>query len=172
MSYTLTPRAWCDNLRADRGAPVFLELSVTWAPSARPDTLASRSFVLRRFFIKHRSRLARLIAACGLLTVGLSLSRGLPHPLDIEVVLGPQHRDVVYVRIEYRKGRDALQGVSLSFPDGAPARVRHTVSLPGGDFEIRTLAHTRDGVSRSKVDALHTPADGTVVIRMPQEPAR
>lgn len=128
--------------------------------------------MVRRFFLKHRRRLSRLIAVGGLLTVGLLLSRSMPREHEVEVELGPAHHEVVEVRIEYRQGRDSLHGVALSFPQGAPSRVHHSVSLPEGDFEVYARMHKRGGESLASVSRLHAPSDGTVVIRMPEAARR
>jgi len=121
---------------------------------------------LRRMFVAHRERLARLIALLGVIVVGLVLVPHLPRKVDVEIELGPSHREIVEVRVAYVKDGEELHGVSFSFPDGAPGQVRHSVSLPAGDFEVHTELRPSHGQSRGSVDRLHAPADEPVRIRL------
>ena len=127
--------------------------------------------MLRRFFIANKTRLARLTALAGVLVVVLSLSRGVPRTVDVELLLGPAHSNYVAVRIEYLHAGEGLHGVELSFPSGAPEYVHHSVTLPAGDFEVHAEARTSDGRLVSSVEKLHAPVQGTVLIHV-AEPAR
>jgi hypothetical protein len=120
----------------------------------------------RRMFEAHRPRLARLTALLGVIVVGLVLLPHVPRTVDVEFELGPSHREIVEVRVAYVKDGEELHGVSFSFPDGAPGRVRHSVSLPAGDFEVHTELRPNHGQSRGSVEKLHAPADGPVRIRL------
>jgi hypothetical protein len=120
----------------------------------------------RRKFEAHRQRLARLTMLLGLIVVGLVLLPHVPRKVDVELELGRSHREIVEVRVTYVKDGEELHGVSFSFPHGAPGQVRHSVSLPPGDFEVHTELRPSHGQSRGSVDKLHTPADGPVRIRL------
>src|SRR4051812_38344785 len=118
----------------------------------------------RRVFAAHRPLLSRLTALLGVAVVALVLLPHVPRKVDVELELGPSHREIVEVRVAYVKDGEELHGVSFSFPDGAPGLVRHSVSLPPGDFEVHTELRPSDGHSRGSVEKLHAPADGPVRI--------
>ena len=121
---------------------------------------------LRRLYETHRRTLARLIALLGAVVVALALMPHVPRKVDVEFELGPSHREIVEVRVAYVQDGEELHGVSFSFPDGAPGQVRHSVSLPPGDFEVHTELRPSQGESRGSVDKLHAPADGTIRFRL------
>lgn len=121
---------------------------------------------LRRFFEAHRKRLARLTAVAGAAVVALLLLPHVPRTVEVELELGPRHRDIVEVRVAYVQSGEELQGVSLSFPGGAPTRVRHSVRLPSGDFEVQAAVRSAQGAPRAVVGKFHAPADGPVLIRV------
>ncbi|HKP63173.1 MAG TPA: hypothetical protein VJV78_40830 [Polyangiales bacterium] len=119
---------------------------------------------IRRLFEAHRQRLSRLIGLLGVVVVGLVLLPHVPRKVDVEFELPPSHREIVEVRVAYVKDGEELHGVSFSFPDGAPGQVRHSVSLPPGDFEVHTELRPSHGLAHGSVEKLHTPADGLVRI--------
>jgi hypothetical protein len=117
----------------------------------------------------HKQRLARLTALVGVLVVGSVLLRGTPQPVDVEFDLGPEHRNFVEVRVAYLQDGEELHGVAFSFPEGAPGRVRHSVNLPEGDFEVRTQLRPIRGSALASIGKLHAPAEGRVRIRVPTD---
>ena len=119
---------------------------------------------IRRAFEAHRHRLSRLTLLLGVIVVGLVLLPHVPRKVDVEFELGPSHREIVEVRVAYVKDGEELHGVSFTFPDGAPGAVRHSVSLPPGDFEVHTELRPSHGQSRGSVEKLHAPTDGPVRI--------
>ncbi|HEX7481694.1 MAG TPA: hypothetical protein VF331_28065 [Polyangiales bacterium] len=119
---------------------------------------------LKRVFSQHRPGLARLVALGGVLAVGTVLAPRVPREVKVELVLGPTHHDFTEVRIAYLQEGEELHGVAFTFPAGAPERVRHTVSLPAGDFEVRAELRRPNGGSQASVGHLHAPAAGTVRI--------
>ena len=121
---------------------------------------------IRRVFEAQRHRLSRLTLLLGVVVVGLVLLPHIPRTVDVEFELGPSHREIVEVRVAYVKDGEELHGVSFNFPDGAPGAVRHSVSLPPGDFEVHTELRPSHGQSRGSVEKLHAPADGPVRIRL------
>jgi hypothetical protein len=121
---------------------------------------------LRRFLLRHRARIARLTAVAGVLTVGLLVSRELPRDVDVELMLGPKHAEIVEVRIGYLQDGEELHGVALSFPKGAPARVHHKVSLPAGELEVHAEARSAHGLAAANVARLQNPAQGPLRIHV------
>lgn len=91
----------------------------------------------------------------------------LPREVDVEVQLGPLHHQCTEVRLSYARAGEELHGVLLRFPEGAPERVRHTVNLPEGEFEVRAEARGEPGIRRQKLGSVRSPTDGVVVIHMP-----
>jgi hypothetical protein len=128
----------------------------------------------QRFFATHRQRLARIVAVAFVLGFVLLMSPAVPRSVDIDVLLGPRHSDCTEVRLAYTRVGDTdeeMGGVLLTFPEGAPERVRHTVKLPEGEFEVRAEAHGPDGVRAERVSTLHAPTDDVFVIRLPSTPS-
>jgi hypothetical protein len=125
---------------------------------------------LRAIFEKHKSRLARMIALGGILVVASVLLRGTPRQVQVVLDLGPAHRDFVEVRMAYVQEGEELHGVDFSFPEGAPSSVKHAVSLPAGDFEVRTELRPLHGAWLASVGKLHAPSEGPVRIRVPTQP--
>ena len=91
-------------------------------------------------------------------------------PTVVELELGPEHAQVRELRLVYLLEGEELRVVSFRFQDGAPARVRHRVSLPAGELELQCLLTGRDGAARVLTRRLRTPAAGLVRIRV-AEPA-
>jgi hypothetical protein len=121
----------------------------------------------RAWFEAHRrGSLARIVAVLGGVVVVLALSPHVPRKVDVEFELGPTHREIVEVRVVYLRDGEELKGVSFSFPQGAPGQLRHSVSLPPGDFEVRTELRPSHGLSLASVRTLHAPTEGLVRIRL------
>jgi len=118
----------------------------------------------------HRSRIARLIGLAGVLIVASLLLRGAPRTVDVELELGPLHRQFVELRIAYVQEGQELHGALFSFPNGAPGSLKHSVQLPAGEFEVHTELRPEHGRILASVGRLHAPSDGLVVIRVPTEP--
>lgn len=119
-----------------------------------------------RFVDRHRRRLASVVALLGLAVLGLTLWPAVPKETELELVLGPDHAQVVEVRVAYVQQQEELQGVRLRFPEGAPGVVRHRVSLPSGRFEVRLDLLRRGAPALSFVRTFETPADGVVRLHL------
>jgi hypothetical protein len=122
---------------------------------------------VRAIFHAHKQRLARLTALAGALVVGSLLLRGAPQEVEVQLDLGPAHHDFVEVRVAYVQAGEELHGVAFNFPDGAPGKVRHSVKLPSGDFEVHAELRPLHGSSLAWVGRLHSPSDGPVQLRVP-----
>ncbi len=120
-----------------------------------------------RLLVTHRSKLARITALAGVLTLCLVIMPAVPRPLDVEVDLGQAHQQIVEVRVSYLQSGEELQHVAFAFPQGAPLRVHHSLKVPVGDVEVYAEALRADGNIASEVARVHAPADGTVRIHVP-----
>ncbi|HET8936287.1 MAG TPA: hypothetical protein VFN67_22745 [Polyangiales bacterium] len=118
----------------------------------------------------HKQRIARLIGLGGMLLVASLLIRGAPREVEVELMLGPQHRQFVEVRVAYVQQGEEVHGVAFSFPDGAPGELHHSVQLPAGEFEVHTELRPLHGAVLASIGRLHAPNDGPVVIRVPTDP--
>lgn len=103
---------------------------------------------LARFFLQHRRRFARLVLGVGLLVVGRQLWPSWPHETELEFALGPDHAQVVELRIAYVDHGEELHAVRFGFPNGAPSSVRHRVTLPAHELVVLCELRARDGGRR------------------------
>jgi hypothetical protein len=120
---------------------------------------------LARFFLQHRRRFARVVLGAGLLLVGRELWPSWPHETELEFVLGPDHSQVVELRVAYMDHGEELHGVSFGFPNGAPSTVRHRVTLPARELVVLCELRARDGGRRLLIRKLRTLPAG--VLRIP-----
>ncbi|MGD8859308.1 MAG: hypothetical protein PVI30_04800 [Myxococcales bacterium] len=128
-----------------------------------------RSGFVRRiaeWVARHRRVLSRGALTALVVAVVVELWPSVPRDTDLEFQLGPAHGRIAELRIAYMQRGEELHGVSLRFDGGAPESVRHTVSLPSGDFELRCELRDESGTSRTLVRSLTTPTDGLVRIRL------
>jgi hypothetical protein len=119
---------------------------------------------LRAYLLAHKRRVARLIGLGGVLLVASVLLRSAPREVQVQLELGPSHREYVEVRVAYLQAGEELHGVAFSFPQGAPDRVNHRVRLPAGDFEVLTELLPLHGAAYASVGRIHAPSDGVVKI--------
>jgi hypothetical protein len=122
---------------------------------------------LLKWFSEHRQRAARLLFVGGLLVVALQLGPHFPRETDVEFELGSEHQEVVELRVGFELEGEEMHGIKLGFPGGAPATVRHTLSLPAGEYVLLCELRAKDGASRQFTRRLVTPADGVVRIELP-----
>jgi hypothetical protein len=119
---------------------------------------------LVRLLRQHRRALARVILVVGTLVVVRQLLPAVTRETEIELELGPSHAQVVEVHLTYLLEGEELHGVSFRFTNGAPAHLRHRVSLPSGDLELECLLRDRNGVAHVVTRRLRTPAGGMIRI--------
>jgi hypothetical protein len=117
----------------------------------------------------HKQRIARLVGLTGVLLVGSQLLRAAPRDVEVELKLGPAHRQFVEVRVAYVQQGEEVHGVAYKFPDGAPGLLHHSVQLPAGEFEVHTELTPPRGRILANIDRLQAPSDGRVVIQVPTE---
>jgi hypothetical protein len=123
------------------------------------------------FFTTHRRRIARLVLAAGVIFAALKLWPNWPRELEVEYRLGAEHSEIVEFRVAYLQGAHELQGVSFSFPEGAPDAVRHRLTLPAGTFLLRCELRDRAGTARAVTRRLHTPIEGAIRIFLDESDA-
>jgi len=117
----------------------------------------------------HKQRIARMIGLGGILLVASQLIRAAPREVEVELVLGPDHRRFVEVRVAYVQQGEELHGVSFTYPHGAPGQVRHAVQLPAGEFEVHTELRASSGPVLASIGRLQAPSEGRVVIQVPTD---
>jgi len=105
-----------------------------------------------------------VVLVVGTLVVARQLWPMVSRDTEVELELGPSHAQVVELQITYLLEGEELHGVNFRFSNGAPASVRHRVSLPPGELELHCVLRTRSGASHLITRHLSTPADGLVRI--------
>ncbi|MDD9941809.1 MAG: hypothetical protein OXU20_12265 [Myxococcales bacterium] len=119
---------------------------------------------MRTWLERNRQRLSRLVLVGAALAVGMTVWNEVPRETELEYFLGPQHGDVVELRVSYLREGDMLHGARFDFPGGAPSQVRHTVALPPGRLQVQVERLTRGGYTTRTTRSLQTPTDGLVRI--------
>ena len=117
----------------------------------------------------HKQRIARMIGLGGVLLVASQLIRAAPREVEVELKLGPDHRQFVEVRVAYVQQGEELHGVAFAFPHGAPGQVHHVVQLPAGEFEVHTELRSASGPVLASIGRLQAPSEGRVVIEVPTD---
>lgn len=117
----------------------------------------------------HKQRIARMVGLGGVLLVASQLIRAAPREVEVELKLGPGHRQFVEVRVAYVQQGEELHGVAFSFPNGAPGQLHHSVQLPAGEFEVHTELRPSSGPALASIGRLQAPSEGRVVIRVPTD---
>lgn len=117
---------------------------------------------LLAFFARHRRRLATLVLGLFLVAVALEIGGAIPRETRVSVPLGPAHAEVTEARIAYEQGEETVHSVTMRWPSGAPAAVRHTLDLSPGDYEVSVWLRERSGRQRQLTGRLTAPADGVV----------
>jgi hypothetical protein len=117
----------------------------------------------------HKQRIARLVGLGGVLLVASQLLRAAPRDVEVDLKLGPAHRQFVEVRVAYVQQGEEVHGVAFKFPDGAPGLLHHSVHLPAGEFEVHTELRPPHGRAIASIGRLQAPSDGPVVIQVPTD---
>lgn len=127
--------------------------------AAPPKGLGAR---LRDLFQRHRKRLATLALVLFLALVALEISSAIPRQMRVSLPMGVDHTLVTEARIDYFEGDEAVHSVTLRWPHGAPASVRHDLELSPGEYQVSVLLVQRDGRERHLSGRLSAPAEGVV----------
>lgn len=118
---------------------------------------------------RHRQRLTRIVLFGGLLAVFLYLAPYVPRDTRIMLDLGARHAEVVELGLTYSLGADDLRSTTLTYPAGAPRRVRHEVRLPSGEIALATRQILRDGRTLADTRRFTVPAEADVRISLNKE---
>jgi hypothetical protein len=117
----------------------------------------------------HKRQIGRLIGLTGVLLVSAQLLRAAPRTVQVQLELGPAHRNFVEVRVAYVQAGQELHAAFFAFPEGAPNRLQHAVRLPPGDFEVHTELRPLHGNIVASVTRFHAGDGDLVHIRVPAE---
>jgi hypothetical protein len=109
--------------------------------------------------VGNRRAISRVVLLCAMLFIGLRIWPSIPHETDIVFDLGPEHKKIVELRIDYLYEGEAHYGTILHYPSGAPSLVRHRVELPYGTYRIVIQARQREARTQTFVRSLRVPAD-------------
>jgi len=125
---------------------------------------------IRRRLAPHRKRLSRLLVVVLLLAVGTELAPVVPRDVEVEFALGPDHGDIVQIRVGYVQDGHVFQSVRFDHPDGAPGVIVHRLSLPTGAYEVTVELLHRDGGERRVQRRLESPSEGRLRLLVGETP--
>lgn len=114
----------------------------------------------------NRRRWAPLLAIVGALVVGREVMGATPQEVDVELPLGEGHERVTRVDVDYLESDELVHHVSLRFPGGAPAAVRHRATLSPGRYVVAVDLTREDGATESREGRLDAPAEGRVRVSL------
>ena len=117
-------------------------------------------------FQKHRRRLATLSLLVFLAVVAVTIADVVPRQTRVSLPLGPDHAQITEARIDYSQDDQSVRSLTLRWPAGAPASVRHTLDLSPGDYDVSVRLLGRDGARQELVGRLTAPADGEVRLNL------
>lgn len=112
----------------------------------------------------NRRAISRVVLLGAVLFLCMRLWPSIPHETNIMYDLGPEHKNIVELRIDYLYEGEAHCGTILHYPSGAPSLVRHRVQLPYGTYRIVIEARWRDRQRKTFVRSLRVPANTVVRI--------
>lgn len=105
--------------------------------------------------------MAPVVLGVAVLLVGGEVLGAMRHDTDVVFDLGADHRQVVEARVSYLLDGEEMQGASFRWPSGAPDRVHHQASLPGGRYQVDIALRTHEAW-REETRTLEVPASGRV----------
>ena len=85
----------------------------------------------------HRRRIARLLLVAAVCFGATKIWPAVPQKSDLRIELGPQHREIMELHLDFMRDGEHLQSASFRFPLGAPESLRHEISLPTGRYDVR-----------------------------------
>ena len=93
-----------------------------------------------------RTWLARGVLLLGLIALAAWLVPRWPREQQLVFRLGSSHESITRLEASWvRQGDEEIKGgITLNFPDPPPETVRHTLSLPNGEYTV-TVELTRKG---------------------------
>ena len=117
---------------------------------------------LKELFQKYRRRLATLVLVVFIAVVVIEIAGVVPREMRIAVPMGAEHAQVTEARIDYWQDDENVHSVTLRWAHGAPAIVRHDLSLSPGEYEVSVRLRESDGGERRFTGRVVAPADGVV----------
>lgn len=129
----------------------------------RIDALSSMQLV--QIILTHRRRLASIVLLAGLALLAVQFWPQFPRETELDLVLGPEHRQVVEVRLAYLQSDEEIRGVTFRFPNGAPINVKHRIDLPSGLYRIAIERRFHSGEPEKTIRAFTVPAAGVVRVQ-------
>jgi len=112
-----------------------------------------------RRLLGNRRAISHVVLLCAVLFIGVRIWPSIPHDTDIVFELGPKHKRIVELRIDYFYEGEAHYGTILHYPSGAPSLVHHRVGLPYGAYRIVIQSRQRNSRTKTFVRSLHVPTD-------------
>lgn len=116
-------------------------------------------------FLRHRARLARLVAVVGVLVIAAQVVPVIPREVALRYDLGPAHASVRGLELVYQAGDQDLASARFGFGEEGPRLVDHRVDLAPGHYDVRATLDTAHGPVRF-VRPFEAPADGVVRIEL------
>lgn len=110
---------------------------------------------------QHRQRIARVILVAAVCFGATRVWPAVPQTTDLRIELGPQHLEIMELRVELSRDGEAVQGASFRFPQGAPEAVRHELMLPKGRYDVEVRCRRSTGTTAIE-RVIELPADGPV----------
>jgi hypothetical protein len=123
--------------------------------------------MLRYFPPERRRRLAPLVLAAGLLTVGKLTYDGAPRDQAVHFLL-PATR-IQALRVTYSHEDELYGGLVRRFPYGSPTELVHTPKLSPGRYELTIELTSDTGEVTHLTRFLTVPNDGTLRIPLTTE---
>ncbi len=100
---------------------------------------------LVEMFLKHRGRLARVVAIAGVLVVASTLMPIFPREVELRYDLGPMHASVTGLELVYQQGDLDVASARFGFGEEGPRLVPHQLRLAPGRYEVRATVETPAG---------------------------
>lgn len=120
----------------------------------------------------NRRRWGPALALLGALVVGREVMGATPQEIDVELPLGAEHAAFTRVDVAYLESDALVHHVSLRYPDGAPAAIRHRVELSPGRYVVAVDLTRDDGAHEARAGRLDAPAEGRVRVHLAHDATR
>jgi hypothetical protein len=118
------------------------------------------------FLKTNRRRIAPLALGAAVLVAGREWEAHAPAERDGELPIGADHREFNEVGVSFLEADELVHHVQLRFPEGAPERLRQTVELAPGRYEVAVDLRRTDGGTESRTGRLDAPAEGLVRVSL------
>lgn len=118
-----------------------------------------------RALFANRRRFAPAVIAIGVLIVGGQLMGSAPREVHLRYDLGEAHAEVEETELDYFLAGERIQSVRFAYPEGAPARLDHRVSVAPGRYDVVVTLRTPTG-ARSLERSFDAPAEGLVRVQL------